>query len=240
MILCRSKVVSSFLAGAAFCAAFISCVNPNNGISDSSDKTLRATAEIIEKETVWSDELEGTVLTQKTTGADGIDKSIEANPYCIFASGSETSYKPVHPEIVGFAKLDTSLLDKDAAATVESFCDAIVKGDDADAYMKKESMYSLVIFLYDLSQNKTDSFSSYVIGEPFDNDGILQCPVRLYYKQEESHDASVTAGDMNDTLPKAEADKLTGSAYERSLDIFLYIEKVEDSWKISQISYAAQ
>lgn len=191
-------------------------------MANDSDLTLRVTADAIDDRTEWSAELEANRLTEKVTGADGIQNGVVAKPENVFASGNESAYKPVYPEIPGFGSLDISALDSGARNTLDGFCTAITKGVDADSFMANGQLYSLVLFLYDLNQNDNAAFGSYIIGEPFDADGVLECPVRFFYVNKKS-DSKEKAKPFN--------------AFDPSLDVYVYLIKNENVWKIEQITY---
>lgn len=198
--------------------------------------TLRTTTDAIEKNMQWTTELEGGRLTQKVVGIDGFESSIVAGPDIAFASGNEDAYAPVFPAIPGFSTLNTSMLDESALSLLDTFCTAITTGADADACMEKGHLYSLVLFLYDLDQKDGPLFSSYVLGEPFKNDEVFQCPVRFYYASNDKKEQPVAAGlpIPQDAVP---VDVKTGTVYEPSLDVYLYLVKEDSYWKIDQIAY---
>ena len=222
--------------------AVTACSNPNNGNESENNTTLRYTADVIVNNTQWTAELETKVLTTPVNGADGIEKSITAAPDNVFASGSEELYEPLYPEIPGFSRLNTSSLDVGALQLLDGFCSAITANSDADNFMAKGDLYSLVLFLYDLDETNGPLFKSYILGEPFKSDEIFQCPVRFYYDntkvpgtEQSGTPAAQQIGATNGST--VDANKQTGSSFEPHLDVYLYLKQDEGAWKVHQIAY---
>lgn len=215
-------------------ANFISCTNPNTTDTELTELNLRSTAKSYSSKTTWTNEIEGEKLTAKVPAADGIETSLSASPQNIFASGNESSYSPVYPEITDFATLDTSSLDSGALSTLDGFCNSITNNKDAVPFIAKDQLYTLVIFLYDFKSEEKPLFSSYVLGKPFiGDDETIECPARFYYNKE-----LLPTPPAADKEKKAETvEKSKGSAYDNSLDVNLYLIKEESTWKINQISY---
>jgi hypothetical protein len=216
------------LLGAALIMVFTGCSNPNVGMVEGDSGTLRATADILDTKTEWTEELEKARLTKTNTSVDGIDQSVDSSPMNIFASGNEGSYAPIYPSIPDFSVLNYSSLDPNALSVIDGFCTAITKNVDADSYMQDGHLYSLVLFLYDLDMRGEPLFKSYILGEPFISDDGIECPVRFYYE--------------NKKIPAdyIRAPEKVGSAYDPSLDINLYLVKQDSVWKIDQIAYDLQ
>lgn len=217
-----------------------SCSNVNNAVVDTESGTLRYTADKLDKTTTWTSELEGDRLTKKVESADGIDKTVEVDPSMIFASGNEQAYQPIYPAIPDFAVLNTSTLDESAITLLDGFCTAITKNVDADSFMAKNHLYSLVLFQYDLNQGDKPLFSSYVIGEPFVTENAIQCPIRFYYDDSQKLAVASSAEQVSTSGAQNEATEKKGTVYDPSLDVYLYLVKEDSSWKIDQISYDLQ
>jgi hypothetical protein len=234
----RTKSIP-FILTVAMAAVLLSCSNPNSGTAVDTDGTLRSTADAIANSTEWSPELEPDLLTGKVTGADGVETTLVAGPENIFASGNEKSYEPLYPSIPGFALLDTSSLDGATLQTLDGFCTAITTGVDADSFMAKDHLYSLVLFLYDLNQTDGPVFSSYVLGQPFKgDDDTFQCPVRFYYDSSKMPLAEQIK-QVNGSSPVGDNHK-SGTSLSPSLDVYLYLVQIEGSWRIDQIAYDVQ
>lgn len=160
---------------------FVSCTQPSNlGAYDGTD--LRSQALALENGVHWAQELESSVLTTNVAAADGIIKSLQSDTSIIYASGKEDDYEPIYPEIEGFSILNTSMLPETARAVLENFCNAIINGTSADACFARDSIYVLLIFRYDIAKYNAGKFSEYILGEPFANLSIIQCPVRFLRK----------------------------------------------------------
>lgn len=146
--------------------------------------TLRKESEEMASSIKWEQEIESSVLLKKITGADGLVKSLAANPQFIFASGAESEYEPVYPQIAGFASLDMTLCPDSARRLLDEFCSLIASGKNAEHCMAGGCLYSLVLFKYDLTSLGYSTFSSYILGEPFVSPEIIQCPVRFLTKDD--------------------------------------------------------
>ena len=157
---------------------FFSCSAGIEIYQDYTDVTLRQTIGQIAQKIYWTPDIDGSILSSKVSGADGIAAAMVPNPSNIFASGAEQLYEPVYPDIAGFALLNTSSLGEAALANLKGFCNAVVEKKSADSFMDSESIYALVIFNYDINR-ENKKFSSYILGEPFNNGPVIQCPVRF-------------------------------------------------------------
>ncbi len=227
-----------FLGIFLFLFIFVSCSNVTfgNGVYD--QVTLRASTEELDLKTEWTQLLEATRLTDNIEKADGLSDKLDASISIVFASGKEENYNPVYPCVEGFSVIDTSLLSDEAKSIVNGFCMAVIKNEGMETYMAKKSLYSLLIFLYDIESQKSMEntrgplFSDYLLGQPFDSDEIIQCPVRFFYTE----NYSVTS-DKNSEENKNKKDDLinTGFYYKRHADINLYLVKEGLEYKISQI-----
>lgn len=205
------------LFSAAFLLSlFFPCSNPAQVSSVRTAETLRTVSDSMAQNVVWSEELQGDFLKQKVIGADGVSKSVKTTPYSAAVSSDRQKYPPLPPYIRGFASLDTSLYDTQALETLNAFCSALVSGEGADSFMAEGDVYSLVMFRYDLARlfEEETVFSRYVIGKPFVQDGIYQCPVRFFTSQEES---------VSYLAPHT--------------DVYIFLKKSEASWEVDQISF---
>ncbi|MBR6193570.1 MAG: hypothetical protein IKQ66_05355 [Treponema sp.] len=160
---------------------FFSCSVGIEAYQDYTDVTLRQTIGQIAQRTYWTHDVDGSILSSKIVGADGVSQMFTASPSCIFASGAESLYPPVYPDIEGFAVLNTSGLNSSAMANLSGFCNAIVEKKSADTFMDRDSIYSLVIFNYDINR-EGKKFTSFILGEPSNSGPIIQCPVRFLEK----------------------------------------------------------
>ncbi len=163
-------------------ASFLfSCSVGIEAYQDYTDVTLRQTIGQIAQRTYWTHDIDGSILSSKIIGADGVSQTFSADPTSVFASGAESLYPPIYPDIEGFAVLNTSGLSESAAANLNGFCNAIVEKRSADSFMDRDSIYSLVIFNYDINR-EGKRFTSFILGEPSNNGPIIQCPVRFLEK----------------------------------------------------------
>ncbi|MBQ1832469.1 MAG: hypothetical protein II114_01705 [Treponema sp.] len=182
---------SSFSALALFFSFFLfSCSISEEYYQEYNVDTIRKTVMQISEKTYWTRDIDGSILSGSTFGAEGISRSITANPMNAFASGAEDLYEPVYPSLKNFPVLNTSALNDAARSNLTGFCNAVVERKSADYFMDPSSIYSLVIFNYDMNREKA-RFSSFVLGEPFISDTIVQCPVRFFQKDGAYKDVSV-------------------------------------------------
>ena len=100
-------------------------------------------------------------------------------------------------------------MEADARVVLDSFCKALVSGKDAESFFDAKNLYSLAIFRYDLRMELGNNFSlqSYVAGKPGSTKNVYECPVRFLLK----------------------------NGY--SFDTVVYVQKAEDVWKVSQITF---
>ena len=168
----------------SFSIAALSCTQNTVSASEGYE-TLKE--EAVQKESLltWTQELEGTILTEKIQGADGLEKSLASSGSNIFASGSEAEYPPIYPQIEGFSSLDISAMEDSVRTLLKGFCNSIISKSDSDSFFKKDSLYTLVLFRYDLSFQYNTSypaFKGFILGEPFINENVYQCPIRFTEK----------------------------------------------------------
>lgn len=209
---------TSFLFAAIVLAlSAVSCSQPNTALQEESD-TLRTTAEALDRDTFWADELESSVLTARLSGADGIDSSVPVSPKTVAISVQESGCAPVYPEVEGFASLDVSALSEGALRVLNRFCAAVIAEEPPFELMADGRTYVLSLFLYDLSRlPRGRGFGRYVLGKPFVSDELCQCPVRFFYKAESQVKAATYKAD--------------------GIDFFLYVVQEDGEWKIQQIVY---
>lgn len=184
----KSMVLCIFLAGVW--GFFNSCSQPV-GTMEFTAETLRTNARSMEKNTKWAQDLDSSMITNAYTDADGISKSIYITPEIIYASKSPEYSTPVYPYLSGFTYLDTSALTENQKSTLDSFCNAIITKSNADSYMAPSSLYTLVLFRYDISTRKDLVLSEYVLGQPFVTDELIQCPVRFLDNKGRPLDVSI-------------------------------------------------
>ncbi len=170
-----------FISISLLILSFFSCSVEKVEFQDEEIVTLRKTISQVSDKIYWTQELDSSILESRVNGADGISKSMTADPSNIFASGAESFYEPVYPAFEDFALLDTSSLVEVARNNLAGFCNSVVEKRPADSYMDPNEMYALVIFNYDVNR-EGKKFTGYVLGEPFETDSLLQCPVRFFEK----------------------------------------------------------
>lgn len=194
-----------FLIIFSFC--LFSCSTGSNEKTQSEDfTTLKAEADSISSKTTWTEEIEKGRLTDKIK-TEGLSSKVKSSVLSVSAL-KEDNPKFVFPSLPGFGSLDTELIPLNLKSELLKFCESFSKNDDLTSFSRKESLYNLALFYYDLSaclpeyenffsfendenvaaetpeKEKTETeakkfFSSYKLGEPF-IDGInYEVPVRF-------------------------------------------------------------
>lgn len=105
---------------------------------------------------------------------------------------SASDESPVYPSLEGFGSLDSTQLSPEAKSSVEKFVKSVISWNFDESLMEKTSIFSLVLFKYDIesgwknsfgsefpSDAEKELFSSYYFGEPFVEEESLSLPVRL-------------------------------------------------------------
>lgn len=201
--------------------AVISCSNPNTEFFEEDLITLKEQTENLKVTVLWTDELEANRLLEKIESIQGIDKDLPGTTENIVFSKYEDNLYPVYPEVPGFSIINTSLLEPAALSVLNEFCNSIINKESVENLFCKDTLYSLVVFLYDLEENGNPEFSSYLIGEPYFNSrDDIQCPARIFYKKDEYA-----------------FDDLMGQYREKAMDILIYLRREENTWKIEQVAY---
>ncbi|MGN0728311.1 hypothetical protein [Treponema sp.] len=138
-------------------------------------ETLKRAAQEFESEALWSGAAE-------ESSSDSTEKKSNSEP-AEFSPASAAlaclSDVPVFPSLKNSFSLDVSEMDRSALETLNSFFSAFESGGDFEIFFEKESLYSLGIFLHDLSVIQASALN-HIAGKPFFSDGIYQCPVRIF------------------------------------------------------------
>ena len=201
---------------------FYSCSNSSSNLQDEYI-TLQSTAENFLESTDWTDEIEGNILTQVVENKFNYEKTIKVSPEVISVCMEDN--KPLYPSVNDFSSLDLSLFTLQQKNTVEEFCQCIVDGKAAENFMANSHVYALTLFLYDVqditgmnyfaSGDEEKIFTGFLIGEPFVNENLVECPVRFFY----------TNGYEEDNYSSP------------SLDVLLFLSKNSSEWKILQFEF---
>lgn len=188
-------------------AFFCASCSSQNDSSSESRATLRSEAELLCSSTNWTSQIDASLLAGKVSGIPGVTASVPQDTFSLNAVLE--SMPPVYPSLPDFYELDLSGMEADARVVLDSFCKALVSGKDAETFFEAKNLYSLAIFRYDLRMELGKNFSlqSYVAGKPGSTKNVYECPVRFLLKNGYSFDAVV------------------------------YVQKNEEAWKISQITF---
>jgi hypothetical protein len=129
-------------------------------------ETLREQSESMTKNTAWTSEIEGTILSADIVHAGGITPRVKLTPRSIVAGGDENLVPPLYPSLPGFASLDISKLDPAARSVAELFCSALCAGKDVSVHMAEGCAYSLSFFYVDLAASWKKEFGAVYPLEP--------------------------------------------------------------------------
>lgn len=198
-------MIRIFSAGILIIAFFVSCAASVEE-SEVKDETLKSSAENFERISLWSNEIEADILKEKLPGIKNVSSKTALSPASVALAFIDS--KSVFPNFKDSFGLDVSSMDKNALKILDSFFYSLESNADCEKYFETEYLYSLVIFLHDFSEMKLNILN-HVAGEPFFSDGIYQCPVRIFLKTNDKKNSSV--------------------------DIYAYLKKTNQEWKIFQL-----
>ena len=199
-----------FSAGIFIIVFFVSCTASVEE-SEVKDETLKNYAENFERNSLWSNEIEANILNEKLPFIKNISSKVALSSASIALTCINS--KSVFPNFKDSFSLDISSMDNDALKILNSFFYSFENNESCEKYFETESLYSLVIFLHDFSEIKSNVLN-HVAGEPFFYDGIYQCPVRIFLKANNNNSNS-------------------------SVDVYAYLKKIEQEWKIFQLEIAS-
>lgn len=209
----KMRFVSPMLFLVVFVFAACSDVSQDDFGRDGG-QTLRVRAQTMADVVPWTDELEADRLTAAVSVADGIDSRVSLVPLSFLAGKEARNEQAVYPFLDGFGALDTTLITGGVRETLEGFCTALCRAEDADSFMAHGCLYQLA-FLYrdaglDLpkSVDKTDAafsfFDSYFYGQPYMTGASYAIPVRFVGKK-------------------------------RALDVLVFLLEEDGVWKIDEL-----
>lgn len=198
-------MIRIFSAGILIVALFVSCAASVEE-SEVKDDTLKNSVENFERTSLWSNEIEADILKEKLPAVKKISPKTILSPASVALASVDS--KTVFPNFKDSFSLDVSSMDKNALKILDLFFYSLESNADCEKYFETEYLYSLVIFLHDFSEMKLNILN-HVAGEPFFSDGIYQCPVRIFLKTNDKKNSSV--------------------------DIYVYLKKTNQEWKIFQL-----
>lgn len=169
--------------------------------------TLKDRARILESGVEWSDDV--SVLEGRVAPDFSVSPGLLQDPLAHIVTFDFSSFTGNYPVLEGFASLDTSGYSEASYSVIDGFCRALEAGRGEDSYMDKGFLFSLALFKYATgSQGQGKGMPvSHLIGKAAGDEGSLQCPVRLSYKD--------------------------GS----TCDIYVYLVKSVSDWKVNQIEF---
>lgn len=120
--------------------------------------TLRYAADEKAKSAKWTDEIEADRLSSDIFTFATIEKSVPLSPSVLSASLFVSKSDGIFPYLEGFGSLDVSGMIEEVKIVLDGFCSAISKGNDADSFIEKTSLYELVFFYEDLKTGWKEKF----------------------------------------------------------------------------------
>ncbi len=199
-----------------------SCSN-NNLVQEIEEDTLKHSAEKIERKIKWSTEIDANVLEEPIPSIQGLDKKLSTSVFSYNMSISKNQAVPLYPQLESFTSLDLSTYTEKSLSFINSFAKDLIAEKSLLSYMEEDKLYELKIFKYNIekmTQGRTfpknmKTFSAYILGSAFLNENVFECPIRLFY---------------SDTY-------LEGQYSSDHIDLLVYIEAKEKSFKIKQITF---
>ncbi len=170
---------------------FFSCSSDSTiDLISGSDETLRTTFSERNSSVIWSWEIENSVLLRKINTSAYVSSNLKLEPESYLVSASDEA--PVYPSLDGFGSLDSTQISPEAKTVIEKFVGNIILWDFDENLVKKNSLFSLVLFKYDIENGWKSNFAEdfpsdaekklfnvYYYGEPFVDEEALSVPVRL-------------------------------------------------------------
>ena len=192
-----------FALSLLFCSCTVS--RSENSFSSS---TLRGTVKGFEESCVWkfSDDEE-----DEETALDKV------NSVSFVAMKGES--KDIYPSFIGSFSLDVTEMQQDAFDTIDSFFSSLSHQRGFENFVDTENLYSLIFLLHDLDERQI-KISRYVLGEPFSAKDFYQCPVRLFFLNNEEQDKEKTQ-----------------KRKDEFCDVYAFVKKNQGEWKIVQLEF---
>ena len=185
-----------FICAMIFLSSFLISCSAGQGnekiFSDTS--TIKELTENREKELLWTRELESVRLLLDIKKNPVVQDNIALEPVVMI--GAQSGKEPVYPMLDNFGSLDTSLISKEMKVFLDSTCTAISKWKPSEISVDSNSVYSVVLFKYDIEnqwknnfsvsfpviEDSIKLFSSWIYGNPFIEEAYIHIPVRFFSK----------------------------------------------------------
>jgi len=168
----------------------VSCSDSrSDGTAGAEIKTVKSSVGEMENQIVWSLELEGNRLSQKTGSypdfiSDG--KSLTKDNAKILMNFSS----PLYPVFSDFASLDISQVEIKYLDFAGQVAEQIMTFDKESLFSSFAASYrfNCIFFIQDFEKKWKEkwkgeekiAFDRYILGQPFKNENLLQFPVRFY------------------------------------------------------------
>lgn len=189
-MVCNNRIHFSFLF--ILVALIFSCSNDQNSEKfNSEESTIKQLTLERDEQLLWTRELESVRLLLDLKKTQAVSEKVFLEPLVMISANSGKN--PVYPILEDFGSLDTSGISRELRAFLDEFCNNVAVWKIEALNIKSSSLYSLVLFKYDIENQWSENFSkdfpeinedskifdSWFYGEPFINDSEIQLPVRL-------------------------------------------------------------
>lgn len=135
-----------------FSFALFSCSNSTDEkIQTSTFETLKDETIEIDSKITWTEEMEKGRLSEKLKTPDGLGNKVRKSVLAVSAVKNQA--EEIFPSLSDFGSLDTRLIPLNLKSAIAAFCEAFSKNQSLSAFSRKESLYSLALFFYDLNEN---------------------------------------------------------------------------------------
>lgn len=189
--MCRKNYVFAIFLAVVFEILFFSCsADSSIDLSSGAEETLRQLAAKKEEELLWTRELESVRLTKEINTSSAVSSSVKLSPEIYSVSNSD--FIPLYPSISGFGSLNTTEISAELKKFLDEFSNSVAAWKLESSYMKTSSVFSLVVFKYDVEHKwksffgkdfeiseENPLFSSFFYGEPFFEEQSIIVPVRF-------------------------------------------------------------
>lgn len=137
---------------ALFSFALLSCSNSTDEKTQAySFETLKDETLEIDSKITWTEEMEKGRLSEKLKTPDGLGNKVRKSVLSVSAAKNQA--EKIFPSLSDFGSLDTRLVPLNLKSAVLSFCEAFSKNENLSSFSRKESLYNLALFSYDLNEN---------------------------------------------------------------------------------------
>ena len=206
----------SFVCSFVFALSLLLCsCTASRDENTFSSYTLRGTVKGFEEECVW-----------KFSDDEGDEESVLDKITSVSFAAVKGEEEDIYPSFIGSFSLDVTAMQQGAFDTLDSFFSSLSHQSGFEDFVDTENLYSLIFLLHDLDERQI-RISRYVLGEPFAAKDFYQCPVRIYYLNDEQSDGKSKGKDKDKSQKRK----------DEFCDIYAFVKKSQGEWKIVQLEF---